>query len=469
MSGQHFVIPVNSEDLLNDDGTEVERLERVVEVKTELRKLLAAENVEESVGNCYRCFVSLEIVPQFADAVELQFEAVDVLSKTLKRYHDEALTTFFESHDGMPNAGMRSTLLKILYFLCRCVQRVEKLLKPFLKEISVNKGRRNSRKKLALASDWFLGNGAKQYQWLKYLNVVLSSEPLRDVGATRIVEATLMADDQQFKAILEVIVKTLVLAMQPLEIITDNAYRNTFRLIFQIVRRLCVDYNQQTPIANELMDLRMHEYFHQTKTINGFPFVDAIAQADSDRTQLRSLLGIMMEIALKDLEVRSSRLFICRLAEKRPDVIYAQLPQILPLLNGSMSQHDSLHICFHLIKDPLYKCETLEQFYERESLLLIIWQRIHDENVLIRAKALNTWRQLYQYQLAPIHWVMSPLLINAAECLMDDSKMVRQAAAALLNEIAETLPFGQNMNVDYLLKSLTDANEVLESNCRTVT
>ncbi|KAI6186878.1 hypothetical protein M3Y98_00181100 [Aphelenchoides besseyi] len=462
MSGQHFVIPVNSEELLNGDGTEVERLERAVEVKSELRKLLAAENIEESLFTCYRCFVSLEIVPQFAEAVELQFEAVNVLSRTLRRYHDEVLTTFFESHDGMPNVGMRSTLLMILYFLCRCVQRVEKLLRPFLKEISVNKGRRNSRKDLALANDWFSGNGAKQYQWLKNLNVVLSSEPLRDVGAVRIVEATLMVDDEQFKAILEIIVKTLVLTLQPLEIITDSAYRNTIRLIFQIIRRLCVDYDQGTSIANELMDLRMHEYFHQTKTVNGFPFVDAIAQVDPERTQLRSLLGIMMELALKNLEERSSRLFMSRLAEKRPDVIYAQLSRILPLLNDAMSQHNSLHICFHLIKDPLYKCETLEQFYERESLLLIIWQRIYDENVLIRAKALNIWRQLYQYQLAPIHWVMSPLLINAAECLMDDSKLVRQAAAALLNEIAETLPFGEIMNVDYLLKSLTNANEMLE-------
>ncbi|KAI6217813.1 hypothetical protein M3Y99_01749100 [Aphelenchoides fujianensis] len=463
--------------LFGEEYAATEPLDNPLAVKHQLQNVqnvLLFEDIDEQFD---QALFALESEPELVRDARLQIEAVEVLGKMLMKFHEQQLVPFFGAGQEFPDERRKFFFLKLLFFLCRCVGRVERALKGRLKDVCADESSRRPDEELELANAWYMVR-PKQRKWLETLREVLRCEPGRPVeGARTVMEAVFSeppaehpddldgektADRRRYEKILDVILAVLIDGLRPLEIVANPAFKTLHKLYFGVLLSLATEHGHATQVASQLLHLAA-EQEALIKNKN-FVFVDLICQVHKEAAACEPLLAALLKCALKEVQEKASQMLIARLAEKQPDVLYAHLPKLLPALRKKLPALDGLPVIGSLVRNCLFQCDTVEKFNERETLLLIVWDRIHDDTSTVCARALNLWRQFFEKGVVPVHWLLSPLMHDAFECMAESSyKNVRTAAVGLLCQMAATKPFGEHLNADELFKQLVATNEKAEA------
>uniref|UniRef100_A0A183C3W7 Cnd1 domain-containing protein n=1 Tax=Globodera pallida TaxID=36090 RepID=A0A183C3W7_GLOPA len=245
------------------------------------------------------------------------------------------------------------------------------------------------------------------------------------------------------------------------------AGRTILNNMFTLLRHICIYWNMHKAVARALMDLAPRlDYFNAGQPTT-FPFVGAIVGVQTDN-ELEPLLREMIAYGSKldtavdsggtgggrttEATTRAFALFISTTVEKKPELMHKHLAFIMPFLDNDppVLRNAVLFVCSEILL-RCFDCKRLGQTMrnQRDMLFAHLTDHMMDKTALVRTRVLNLWAKLASNPgaIPPVQLRLG-LLWEARGRLLDNSMMVRKAAAALLTSLIRFNQFGANLRFD---------------------
>uniref|UniRef100_A0AC34R1Y9 Condensin complex subunit 1 C-terminal domain-containing protein n=1 Tax=Panagrolaimus sp. JU765 TaxID=591449 RepID=A0AC34R1Y9_9BILA len=254
--------------------------------------------------------------------------------------------------------------------------------------------------------------------------------------------------------------------------------------LFQILHFLGWHFKNIRGIAKELV--QQFAGFEWLKKANSFVFISAFKDLENPDFFLEALIFCYLQEGFENVEkVKRFSLFIQSVAEHFQTVIRNNFNSLFRLIKNEQGQMRSaiLSVVDSLLQDMF----TRGEFTETDKVYLnTIKHCLHDQNSLVRNKAMNVLKDLITCHSKsgkfPSTFYAEGVLLDIGRLLNDQLSTVRKTAAQALDEILHKNPFGGNLNINKLyedyaivqaeldkLRTVIDNNEIeLELDAETV-
>uniref|UniRef100_A0A914I1A3 Condensin complex subunit 1 C-terminal domain-containing protein n=1 Tax=Globodera rostochiensis TaxID=31243 RepID=A0A914I1A3_GLORO len=243
--------------------------------------------------------------------------------------------------------------------------------------------------------------------------------------------------------------------------------RTILNNMFMLLRHICIYWNMHKAVARALMDLAPRLDYFNAGQATTFPFVVAICGVQTD-DELEPLLREMIAYGSKldtavdsggtgggrttEATTRAFALFISTTVVEKPTLMHKHLAFIMPFLDTDppMLRNAVLFACSEILLH-CFDCKRLDQTMrnQRDLLFAHLTDHMMDKAPLVRTRVLNLWAKLASRPgaIPPVQLRLG-LLWEARGRLLDNSMMVRKAAAALLTKLIRFNQFGADLHFD---------------------
>ena len=417
------------------------------------------EDVVEQIANSQVVFDALYSGARYIS--DLKTETRGTFVELLLSCSEELLTKLSEPSGVRDQAEFRNAFKVVVYFLCKVVFDLEKSGKHAVDRKSSKANKSNPE-----TSDW----AALRTRVMHGIRNTLRGKDWVDFG--KLWNCGL--PEPEFLNLYWQLSETLLLERTD-SVAKDSQFSAVVLELIQLVAHRFHSSLSHIMISSFAHSLTKQDKFHV--------YLATVIQEIAEKFQdTRFSQALLLEVGRLDLEqsgrdlsgIRLIGSFIEQLAERLPELVFANLSVLLPHFNAeaypirvSLVKSISQLVLF-LKKQSVKELHNPEGYEDperdtntRDKLLDLLGERVHDTSSYVRSATLNAWAFLGAQNAIPLAYYSIATDV-CIERINDKSSIVRKQAIASLGQLVLSNPYNSSLSTSTFTQKIMETESWLQ-------